>query len=214
MPVLQLHRSYADQQTIQPGFRSRPGGVKTSQAHTTTCITTVIALTLFLAIAVASLTSTSRCRTTNFCCCLGSISCCALYTFRSTMNCAIFDAHWFSFDEVTTAFIGKQFLSCFMLARCRASTFVGRPYELASTEGELNSRLRVMYNQSNIVPRHSVLNIPHHCQQQGCVRTDQWNLFRWINEYLAPRSRPHLLQVLVHHLSCPCKQRRYMCRRM
>ena len=31
--------------------------------------------------------------------------------------------------------------------------FVGLPYEYVSINGELNYRLRVMYNQNNLVPR-------------------------------------------------------------
>ena len=38
--------------------------------------------------------------------------------------------------------------------------FVGLPYEHISTEGELNYRLRVMYNNNNLVPRQVLINSP------------------------------------------------------
>ena len=72
--------------------------------------------------------------------------------FDPTTNRVILHAHHLLFDEVATTLQGIYNVQIYFNERLY-DLFVGLPYELVPTEGELNYRLRVMYNNSNLVPR-------------------------------------------------------------
>ena len=71
----------------------------------------------------------------------------------------ILHAHQFYFDEVGTARKNGYYIKIYFNQRLY-DIFVGLPYEHISTEGELNYRLRVMYNNNNLVPRQVLINSP------------------------------------------------------
>ncbi|MFM7984123.1 MAG: hypothetical protein ACKPKO_32840, partial [Candidatus Fonsibacter sp.] len=58
----------------------------------------------------------------------------------------------FFFDEVWTTLNGLHYIQIYFIARLY-DLFVGLPYEHMSYDGELNYRLRVMYNKNNLVPK-------------------------------------------------------------
>ena len=70
-----------------------------------------------------------------------------------------FNAHQFFFDEVGAKVTdGKSFVEIYFNERLY-DLFAGLPYEYVSVTGELNYRLRVMYNQSNLVTRNVLVKI-------------------------------------------------------
>ncbi|MFM7984979.1 MAG: phage minor capsid protein, partial [Candidatus Fonsibacter sp.] len=72
--------------------------------------------------------------------------------FDPTTNRVILHAHQFFFDEVGVAISGGRYVKIYFNERLY-DLFVGLPYERVSSDGELNYRLRVMYNNNNLVPR-------------------------------------------------------------
>ncbi|MFM7981412.1 MAG: phage minor capsid protein [Candidatus Fonsibacter sp.] len=77
----------------------------------------------------------------------------ALYLdFDPTTNRVILHAHQSFFDEVGTTVNDLYNVQIYLNERLY-DLFVGLPYEHVSSDGELNYRLRVMYNNNNLVPR-------------------------------------------------------------
>ena len=78
--------------------------------------------------------------------------------FDPTTNRVILHAHHFFFDEVASRLQEDHYVQIYFNERLY-DLFVGLPYELVSLEGELNYRLRVMYNNNNLVPRHVLVKV-------------------------------------------------------
>ena len=72
--------------------------------------------------------------------------------FDPTTNRVILHAHQFFFDEVAAETAGIKIVEIYFNERLY-DLFVGLPYKYVSINGELNYRLRVMYNNNNFVPR-------------------------------------------------------------
>ena len=71
--------------------------------------------------------------------------------FDPTTNRVILHAHHVFFDEVATTLQGIHYSQIYFNERLH-DLFVRLPYERVSLEGEGNYRLRVMYNNNNLVP--------------------------------------------------------------
>ena len=64
----------------------------------------------------------------------------------------ILNAHQFFFDEVEAKATSVKYVDIYSNERIY-DILVGLPYTCVSITGELNYRLRVMYNNNNLVPR-------------------------------------------------------------
>ncbi|MFM7979818.1 MAG: phage minor capsid protein, partial [Candidatus Fonsibacter sp.] len=71
--------------------------------------------------------------------------------FDPTTNRVILHAQQFVFDEVG-AHVNEIYNVQIFFNERLYNLFVGLPYEHVSSDGELNYRLRVIYNKNNLVP--------------------------------------------------------------
>jgi hypothetical protein len=78
--------------------------------------------------------------------------------FDPTTNRVILHAHNCFFDEVASTLQGYHYIQIYFNERLY-DLFVGLPHELVSLEGELNYRLRAMYNNNNLVPRNVLVKV-------------------------------------------------------
>jgi hypothetical protein len=72
--------------------------------------------------------------------------------FDVQTNRVVFHAEDFFYDEVYTRLSSVKRVSVYFNTRLY-DLFVGIPYELESNTGELNYRLKVIYNNSNLVSK-------------------------------------------------------------
>ncbi|MFM7986872.1 MAG: hypothetical protein ACKPKO_46915, partial [Candidatus Fonsibacter sp.] len=79
--------------------------------------------------------------------------------FDPSTNRVILHAHQYYFDELGTTLQGVYYVQISFNERLY-NLFVGLPYEHVSTDGELNYRLRVMFNKNNLVPKQIMFSDP------------------------------------------------------